>query len=139
MIAVYFRLQKRPVVSVVGDTLFTHAGIPPEAIEEYNLVSLDQYAQLNARVQNHRTSEEYSEFWDTEHALKNMIQYRGLFRRCGEVHSIVRQLAGVSRIAVGHTPDFSPRAECDAELLAADSLLGRWIRVYGKRPAPETF
>lgn len=121
------------MVSVIGDTLFTHAGIPPDAIAEYNLVSLDQYAQLNAMVQNHKTSGEYSSFWDREPALMEMIQYRGLFRRCEEVHSIVRQVDGVSRIVVGHTPDFSPRAECDAELLAADSLLGRWIRIYGER------
>lgn len=60
---------------------------------------------------------------------------------CTFLHSMLSQMKGIDRIAVGHTPDFGIRILCNGAFLALDSTLGRWIRGSGNEycPGPEHF
>ncbi|CAE7911909.1 USP8 [Symbiodinium necroappetens] len=75
--------------------------------------------------------------------LHQATTYRGFHaddpRGCAEVDAVIRamqEVANVSRIVVGHTPDAEVRIRCRERLIAADSALSRYYRAYGNRYCP---
>jgi len=129
-------LLERPAMAVVAGTLFVHGGLMPvrDASELVPLAPGYLHSDRHHLLQRGGADLEL---------LLQATTYRGFHaddpRGCGEVDAVIRamqEVANVSRIVVGHTPDAEVRIRCRERLIAADSALSRYYRAYGNRYCP---
>lgn len=126
------------VAHIEQGTFFTHGGVDARMVAEIEKVG--GVDALNDLVRQHATEDRFVPFMGTQtgDVVHDMLTYRGNHEEstnCGGLAPLLSQL-GVSRLAVGHTPDDNVRSLCGDTFWALDSLLGRWIRTSGNMYCP---
>ena len=128
-------LEQRPVVAVVGDTLFVHGGVRPEVGQRLRTVDTDAVRWINQQWFDHAQEDKLQQFLTQTTAgqmVYSLVTYRGNHQdgACAFLPNVLPDQ--VKRLAVGHTPGASVRLRCeDDTFLALDSSLSRWFRNSG--------
>ena len=126
-------LEQRPVIAVVGDTMFVHGGVRPEVGQRVR--TKDDVRWLNQQWFEHAQEDKLQEFLTKTQAgqiVYDLVTYRGNHKEdaCAFLPHILPET--VKRLAVGHTPSASVRLRCEGDtFLALDSSLSRWFRNSG--------
>jgi hypothetical protein len=120
------------VAHIENGIFFTHGGIETKIATQLttNYTSIDA---LNAIVADNLADDNFFHFivaTPTGRLVEKMLYHRGNHKEdaCPELLRNFQLWGGVHTLAVGHTPLAKIRRKCGDQLLALDSLLGRWIR-----------
>lgn len=127
-------LMERPIVHWQDGMLFVHGGVSATEAEFINTAA--KVKALNAEVKKNAGEDDFRHFMESTpmgQAAEEMMIYRGNHGDCRTTNKILDTMESTSKLIVGHTPGKSVRIECDGRFLAADSLLGRYIRTSGNQ------
>ena len=127
-------LMARPVVHKQDGVLFTHGGV--SSAEAYFVRTTENVKALNAAVLMNADEDNFRTFMESTpmgQAAEEMMIYRGNHGDCSMTTKLLDGMEFTSKLVVGHTPAKSVRVQCDGRFLAADSLLGRYIRTSGNQ------
>ena len=124
-------LAECPVVAIVGDSAFVHAGLPAGA----RAFTRDDVERLNAQMRRwlldplEPTPEwiwggEGSPVWDRSLSLPSGSDLDE--DDCATLRDSLNRL-GVSRVVVGHTPQASINAACGGAVWRCDTGMSRWV------------
>jgi Calcineurin-like phosphoesterase len=133
-------VQNLKVIHEENGALFVHGGINKESA--MILQDFDNLDDFNRVVAENHGEDKFHEFIETTKigsAIATMLYYRGNHKTgsCDELNDILKTRKGdIQRLVVGHTPGTSVRKSCNGQFIAADSLLGRWIRTSGNYYCP---
>jgi hypothetical protein len=121
------------VIVSVENMLFMHGGINPRMFSLPNVGSVQDLENINTQFKGNSTSS-MSTFHNSleGQVVYSLLTYRGNHESCQEVDAVLG-ITGADRLTVGHTPDEDVRAQCGGRFVAADSLLGRFIRTNGNQ------
>lgn len=148
------------------NTLFVHGGVSPNVAKAYLSGGKESVDKLNAIWRDHSHESKLLDFLEGKrapdvdnglgHAVYDLLTYRGNHpgyenwkshgtvdesggnedEACEALRGTLGHMEGITRIAVGHTPNDDVRIGCDGAFLALDSALGRWIRASGNDYCP---
>jgi Calcineurin-like phosphoesterase len=127
-------LMSRPVVHLQDGVLFTHGGVGAAEVEFVK--TAEKVNEMNAAVLKNAGEDEFLAFMETTpmgQAAEKLMLFRGNHGDCDLTTQLLDSMESTTKLVVGHTPDESVRVECDERFLAADSLLGRYIRTSGNQ------
>jgi hypothetical protein len=133
-------VQSLKIIHEENGALFIHGGISKETA--MILQDFDNLDDFNRIVAENHGEEKFLEFIETTKvgsAIATMLYYRGNHKAgsCDELNQVLNTRKGdIRRLVVGHTPGTTVRERCHGQLLAVDSLLGRWIRTSGNYYCP---
>ena len=127
------RLRAHPVVAVVNDTVFVHAGLLPSFAEK-GVLGLNRSAEAAIAEQNWGASV----FDDDGPVWTRDLIYAGWGGECQQVESSLTRLSNTEgrplrRMVVGHTPmaDGNIHSFCNGTLIDVDIAMSRGMSRYG--------
>lgn len=141
------------------NTLFVHGGVSANIAKAYLDKGKESVRKINTVWHEHSTEEKLFDFLDGTswgQIVYSLLTHRGNHPGyskweshghadenpddkdavCVDLITILADMPGINRIAVGHTPGFNVRFYCDQKFLALDSMLGRGIRATGNEYCP---
>lgn len=132
-------LENRPIAHLSNDgTLFVHGGVRAQTIVSKQFLNgQEDVSRINRIMASYTHEDKMTESFLTEtkmgQILYDLLVYRGNHQpdTCDLLKRTLKDMKGITRLAVGHTPDDQVRIGCDGQFLALDSTLGRWIRANG--------
>jgi predicted MPP superfamily phosphohydrolase len=132
-------LMARPVIHLQDGVLFTHGGVSAAVMEFVD--TAEKVNEMNAAVLQNAGEEDFLTFMESTPmgiAAEKLMLFRGNHGNCDLTTQLLDRMeysttTSTTKLVVGHTPDESVRVECNGRFLAADSLLGRYIRTSGNQ------